>query len=57
MTVDNMQASGRDEQLGAVIFACLQALEAGEAPPELLSRYPQFAPELEQFFAGRDGFE
>jgi tRNA A-37 threonylcarbamoyl transferase component Bud32 len=57
MTIENLPASGREEELGAVIFACLQALEAGEAPPELLARYPEFAPELEQFFAGRDGFE
>src|SRR4051794_19528985 len=34
---------GRDERLNAVVAVCLEALEA----------YPELAPELAEFFAGR----
>src|SRR5262245_55301957 len=57
MSVESVHASGRDEQLGAVIFACAEALEGGAGPEELLARYPEYAAELEQFFAGRAGVE
>jgi tetratricopeptide (TPR) repeat protein len=49
----------REERLGAVVFACLQALEAGErlGEPELRARYPDVAEELLDYLAGRQDFE
>src|SRR5262245_23271825 len=49
----------REERLGAAIFACLQALEAGErlGEPELRTRYPEVADELLEYLAGRQELE
>src|SRR5262245_1119601 len=48
--------SERDERLGAIVFACLQAIEQGRALDrrELLGRHPEFAAELTEFFAEWD---
>ena len=45
----------RDERLGAVVFACLQAIEQGHPLDhrEVLARHPEFADELDEFFAER----
>src|SRR5262245_46011037 len=47
--------SERDERLGAIVFACLQALEQGRPLDrrEVLARHPEFAAELAEFFAER----
>src|SRR5262249_40236157 len=47
--------SERDERLGAIVFACLQALEQGRPLDhrEVLARHPEFAAELAEFFADR----
>src|SRR4051794_39214622 len=47
--------SERERRLGEVIFACLQALERGQAPDprELMARHPEFAGELAEFFDDR----
>jgi serine/threonine protein kinase/Tfp pilus assembly protein PilF len=41
----------REEHLGDVLAACLEAVENGADPREATSRYPDFARELERFFA------
>src|SRR5690242_7144181 len=45
--------SERDERLGEVVFACLQAIEQGRTLDhrEVLARHPEFADELAEFFA------
>ena len=47
-----------DEQWGEVLVACLKAIDEGKAPNRqaLLAQYPNFAAELEQFFAEHDYF-
>src|SRR6516165_6490612 len=47
--------SEREERLGAVVFACLQAIEQGRRLDQrvVLARHPEFADELAEFFAGR----
>src|SRR5690348_15397108 len=47
--------SERDERLGTVVFACLQAIEQGRPfdQREVLARHPEFADELAEFFADR----
>lgn len=59
MTNEHTELSERDRQLGEVICACLQAVEAGQAldREQLLARYPQFAAELAEFFAGEQRVE
>src|SRR5262245_35157458 len=49
------EISEREERLGAVVFACLQAIERGRPLDhrEVLARHPEFADELAEFFAGR----
>src|SRR4051812_27926214 len=49
----------REDRFGDVLAAYLEALDAGWAPPreQMLRRYPQFAAELEEFFAGNDRVE
>src|SRR5438270_138500 len=48
--------SEREERLGAIVFACIRALEEGRPPgrAELLARHPEFAAELAEFFTDRD---
>jgi serine/threonine protein kinase/Tfp pilus assembly protein PilF len=55
MNADLDELSEHERQLGAVLFACLETVEAGQAPDlaPWLARYPQFAPELTKFFADR----
>jgi tetratricopeptide (TPR) repeat protein/tRNA A-37 threonylcarbamoyl transferase component Bud32 len=47
--------SERDERLGAIVFACLEAIERGRPLDhrEVLARHPEFADELAEFFAER----
>jgi tRNA A-37 threonylcarbamoyl transferase component Bud32 len=45
------------DRLAEALFACLQAVEAGESPPEVRARYPEFAAEVAEFLADREGFE
>jgi serine/threonine-protein kinase len=49
-------SSERDQQWSEVLVACLKAIDAGQAPDRqaLAARYPEFAGELEQFFAQHD---
>src|SRR5438067_13385492 len=44
-------------RLAEVLFACLQAVEAGESPEDVRARYPEFAAEIAEFFADRERFE
>ncbi len=46
----------REERLNAALAACLEAVENGQVVDrqQLLARYPEFASELAEFFAGRD---
>jgi hypothetical protein len=45
-------ASLREERLGAVLVACLEAADQGRPfePHEVVARYPEFASELNEFF-------
>src|SRR5436190_1537848 len=45
------------DQLAEVLFACLQAVEAGESPQAVRARYPEFAAEVAEFLADRERFE
>jgi WD40 repeat protein len=56
MTTDRTGSSERERRWQAVLVACLEALEAGQAVNrhELLARHPEFAAELAEFFANRD---
>ena len=49
------ELSERDERLGEIVFACLQAIEQGQPLDhrEVLARHPEFAAELAEFFAER----
>lgn len=51
-------SSERDEQWGEVLVACLKAIDEGKVPDRqaLLAQYPNFAGELEEFFAEHDYF-
>src|SRR5438034_1150257 len=51
--------SGREQRLQEVLVACIEAAEAGRAVDRdgVLARYPEFAAELSEFFAGRAGIE
>ena len=51
--------SERDERLGAVVFACLQAIDQGRPldQGEVLARHPEFADELAEFFTERAEFD
>ncbi len=57
MTAKVAELSEREHELGAVIVECLQVMEAGQSPRELLARYPQFAAELADFLDGRQRVE
>src|SRR5437899_2619825 len=56
MTTEHDESSGREKRLQEVLVAYLEAVEAGPAPDqqEWLARYPEFAAELAEFFAGRE---
>jgi WD40 repeat protein/tRNA A-37 threonylcarbamoyl transferase component Bud32 len=51
--------SRREERLREVLVACIEAAEAGQTVDQeaILARYPEFAAELRDFFAGRAGLE
>jgi hypothetical protein len=51
--VDHVPSTERDDRLGEVLASCLEATEDGRPLdcPTLLARYPEFAVELERFFA------
>jgi serine/threonine-protein kinase len=51
-----MNSTASDDRLAEVLAACLEAVENGPAldRPALLARYPEFAFELERFFAQHD---
>src|SRR5438270_264378 len=59
MAVECTNVIDREERLYAVLADCLADLEAGRAPArqEVLARYPEFAVELAEFFAGRERLE
>src|SRR5215208_6672104 len=56
MTTDASELSEREQRLGEVVFACLQAAEQGEPLDRLgvLARHPEFASELRDFFSAQD---
>src|SRR3954467_12104683 len=56
MAPDPTGTPERDQRLHAVLADCLEALEHGQTlnQEELLARHPDLAPELADFFAGRD---
>src|SRR5437660_7015133 len=45
------------DRLAEVLFACLQAVEAGESPEVVRARHPEFAAEVAEFLADRSGFD
>jgi tetratricopeptide (TPR) repeat protein/tRNA A-37 threonylcarbamoyl transferase component Bud32 len=53
------EAADREERLGAALAACVEAFEGGAGCDHqaLLAHYPDFAPELERFFAQRRLFD
>jgi serine/threonine protein kinase/Flp pilus assembly protein TadD len=58
MSIKADSLSDRDERLGAIIFAALQASgERGVDVAELTARHPEFAAELVEYFAGRARLE
>jgi WD40 repeat protein len=58
MSSEPTNSSEREEQWGEVLVTCLKAIDEGEAPDRqaLVARNPNFADELEQFFAEHDYF-
>src|SRR5438132_13601999 len=55
MVTDHEEISEREQRLGEIVFACLQTLESGRSldQQEVLARYPEFAADLGEFFAGQ----
>jgi serine/threonine protein kinase len=55
MTSDTADSLNSDEGLGAVLAACIEAIDRGNADPHtFLARYPAYAAELREFFAGEE---
>jgi serine/threonine protein kinase len=56
MTTSTSLADARDQKLNAVLLAFVQAADNGQPPDrqQFLAAHPEFAAELEEFFAGRD---
>jgi serine/threonine protein kinase len=56
MAISSSEDTERERRLNAVLLAVVQAQEQGETADRrsLLSAHPEFATELEEFFAGRD---
>jgi hypothetical protein len=55
MTSDPADARNADEGLGAVLAACLEAMDRGDADAQaFLARYPAYAAELRELFAGEE---
>jgi serine/threonine protein kinase/Flp pilus assembly protein TadD len=59
MSHGKTDATARDERLHAVLAACLEADESkpGRNWQQMLLQYPEFAPELTEFFTGRKQFD
>ena len=59
MPVAPTEGPEREERLNAILLDYVEAVEAGNRPDrqELVSRYPEFRADLEEFFAGRDHLE
>src|SRR5947208_1564986 len=57
MTDEPLESSGRDKRLEDVLAACVEALEQGAKPQELLARYREFAVEPAAFFGDRERLE
>jgi outer membrane protein assembly factor BamB/tRNA A-37 threonylcarbamoyl transferase component Bud32 len=59
MTGERRDLSGRERRLQEVLVAYIEAAEAGQSVDRdaLVARYPEFAGELSEFFAGRAGIE
>jgi serine/threonine protein kinase/Tfp pilus assembly protein PilF len=47
----------RDERFADILAACVEAVEGGASPPEVIARHAEFGPELRRFFAARDQLE
>src|SRR4051812_46150430 len=56
MTTDHSDLPEREQRLGEVVFAYLQAAESGQPldRPGVLARHPEFAAELREFFADKE---
>jgi tetratricopeptide (TPR) repeat protein/tRNA A-37 threonylcarbamoyl transferase component Bud32 len=56
MTAPEHDSPSREERLGAVLVACLEALDQGRPLDrhDLLARYPEFAPELIEFLEDQE---
>jgi serine/threonine protein kinase len=55
MTNDPADSLNSDEGLGAVLAACIEAIDRGDTDPQtFLARYPSYAAELREFFAGEE---
>jgi serine/threonine protein kinase/Flp pilus assembly protein TadD len=59
MTAEHSDISEREQRLGEIAFAYLEARDKGQAPNErdLLSRHPDFAEELAEFLADQANVE
>src|SRR5439155_26131024 len=59
MRAESASDVDRSQRLDEVLFAYLKAAEAGPVPDrdEWLSRHPEFAAELAEFFADLDGVD
>src|SRR4051794_11044208 len=59
MDHSHLNAVAREQQLDEIVTAYLEALELGLAPDRSgwLSRYPELAAELHEFFAEQDRLE
>jgi WD40 repeat protein/serine/threonine protein kinase len=52
MKTESADSQNADDRLGAVLAACLQVLDKGEADePTMLAQYPEYAAELKELFA------
>jgi serine/threonine protein kinase/Flp pilus assembly protein TadD len=55
MKTESADSLDADDRLGAVLAACLEALDKGEADePALLAQYPEYAAELKELFADQE---
>src|SRR5688500_15929928 len=59
MGLADVEDTGREERLHAAVAACLEAVASEPAVDrqQVLARYPEFAADLEELFAGRDQFD
>src|SRR5579885_2329002 len=59
MAAEHSDVPDREERLGAVLVACLEAIDRGQFPgrEEWLTRYPEFAAELNRFLDDQERVE